>query len=409
MSICINNSTLPKSILFNSNNNYDNISLIIKGQGTFIFNVKDKKCDFLIENSYNKELALCISFTNNKINVSDKQGKEFIDTKNNIGLLEKKGIYYWFSLDAQNQRLYAGYGEARFETKTYEYQFAHKHKEFLDGLDTIKIKDTELDPIRLLRDPIVHPIPMYVLGMNEISINHIASNKIIPSASLPAVGQQLYNCVSGKNFVLNDKDFPDFSNAIEYSIKTPGLWCYNTLLEKSTEFNPDTPNIKETYLRITLNQNNGESPGVPYVMEIWPVGHYSPIHNHSNANAIIRVLHGSINVSLFPFLCQDISGIEPFGNIDFVKDDITWISKNLNQTHQLLNLPTNKKTCITIQCYMYDDSDTTHYEYFDYLDNKGKKQQYEPDSDMDFIHFKQLMKLEWSKRTKKSCFNLFTK
>jgi hypothetical protein len=47
---------------------------------------------------------------------------------------------------------------------------------------------------------------------------------------------------------------------------------------------------------------------------------------------------------------------------------------------------------------MYDQDDDSHYDYFDYLDDNGVKQQYEPDSDMDFIQFKKLMKKEWSSR-----------
>jgi predicted metal-dependent enzyme (double-stranded beta helix superfamily) len=133
-------------------------------------------------------------------------------------------------------------------------------------------------------------------------------------------------------------------------------------------------------------------------MEIWPVGHFSPIHNHGNAHAIIRVLHGKINVKLFPFLCDEPDTVEPFSHVQFVKNDITWISPTLNQVHQLTNLETNKHTCVTIQCYMYDEKDKVHYDYFDYLDSKEQKQQYEPDSDMDFIQFKETMKQEWENR-----------
>ena len=36
-------------------------------------------------------------------------------------------------------------------------------------------------------------------------------------------------------------------------------------------------------------------------------------------------------------------------------------------------------------------------DYFDYLDDNNKKQQYDPDSDMDFIDFKKTMMTEWEK------------
>ena len=198
--------------------------------------------------------------------------------------------------------------------------------------------------------------------------------------------------------MLNDDDFPDFSKAIEYSIKTEKMWCNTTLKNKSTEFSKDKPNVLETYLRITLGDNNGESPGIPYVMEIWPVGHYSPIHKHAGANAVIRVLHGEINVALYPFLCSQQDGVKPFSSADFSENDITWISSTLNQTHQLLNRPENSDTCITIQCYMYDIENTIHYDFFDYLDEKYNVKKYEPDSDMDFVSFRELMRTEWNNR-----------
>jgi hypothetical protein len=44
---------------------------------------------------------------------------------------------------------------------------------------------------------------------------------------------------------------------------------------------------------------------------------------------------------------------------------------------------------------MYKQNNTSHYDYFDYLDADGKTQQYEPDSDMDFLAFKALMRKEY--------------
>jgi hypothetical protein len=78
-----------------------------------------------------------------------------------------------------------------------------------------------------------------------------------------------------------------------------------------------------------------------------------------------------------------------------------WISPTLNQTHQLRNVA--KATCITIQCYMYDGGDDKHYDYFDYLDEKGATQQYEPDSDMEFLAFKDLMLEEWATQPRGCC------
>lgn len=380
--------------------------LPVHGQGVFIFNhaLKTSPCVFVLVNAEQNN-GLRVEFTESAVLVCEAASlKPLVDPANKAGLSSHAGAYYWFSLDSQNLRLYAGVGEARLETAIYTYKFPtstkaliESTKKFLESLTGV-FYGPELSLIRIVKDPVTARIPLVVKHMDELTIEHLAATTHMPVANLPPICQKLYNCIAGKNFRLDTPDFPDFSQAIEYSIRTPGLWCYNKLQDKSREFNPDKPDLLETYLRITLGENNGESPGIPYVMEIWPVGHYSPIHSHANASAIIRVLNGEINVALFPFLCAEKDGVQPFAHATFQKDDVTWITPTLNQTHQLRNLPTNSYTCITLQCYMYGERDARHYDYFDYLDASGGQQQYEPDSDMDFLDFKARIKSEWEAR-----------
>ena len=415
MTYTSSNHSLPKYLLFGKKKKSSNISLIVRGQGVFIFeynqgsgegsSIKSKDTSsyagrqcLLFMYDKEKNFGIKVEFTQSAVVVKElPSNKIFKDEKNTKGLCNIEGAYYWISIDSQNQTLQAGVGEARIETAIYTYQFPKEYKKSLESLMTIEYdeKHCSIEPMRLLRDPITQKVPLIIKGTDSLTMHTISNSKFLPKANLSAISQILHDCISGKKFILNDKDFPDFSKAIERSIATPGLWCNKRLQEKASEFGK--PNIKETYLRITLGQNNGESPGIPYVMEIWPVGHYSPIHNHGGASAIIRVLRGNIHVKLFPFLSKDANN--EFGTADFKKGNITWISPTLNQVHQLHNLDTNKKTCITVQCYMYETDDTAHYDYFDYIDDEtGKIQQYEPDSDMDFISFKQLMKEEWNSR-----------
>jgi hypothetical protein len=391
------NNNFPKSVTFAKKENA--IKLIVKGQGVFIFeNQNTNECSFKIFNK-DQSNGLNITFTSTNVLVNYIVGNEPLpDMTNSSGLTINNGAYYWFSLDSHNQRLCAGIGEARIDTMIYQFQFelSKLNNSFLESLVMIQLPFvSSINPLKLLRDPIKMNIPLFVVDTNHLTMMDIASNRYLPSAFLSNTSQQLHNCISGLNFVLNTDDFPDFAKAIEYSIKTPGCWCHETLKSKSTEFNPDKPNLLETYLRITLGHNNGESPGVPYVMEIWPPQHYSPIHNHGGSSAVIRVLHGEINVSLYPYLSTD--NVEPFGKEDFGEEDITWISPTLNQVHQLRNL-SNENTCVTIQCYMYENDNNTHYNYFDYVDDDGKIQQFEPDSDMDFITFKETIQQQWNAR-----------
>jgi hypothetical protein len=369
------------------------MNFLIKGQGICLFKNKETNININICDTEQKNNLYFIMNTHVKMYYNNI---ECNDPSNNSGVVALHGSYYWISVDSQNKQIYVGVGEPRLETVIYHYSF-EKNKQNKKMLESLKIIDYEpsTNIFKILKDPITQNIPMIVKDTDELTMSDIAKSTYLPKSNLSLISQKLFSCISGKKFVLND-DFPDFVKAIERSIITPGLWCNTTLQMKSKEFNKNKPNINETYLRITLGQNNGESPGIPYVMEIWPVGHYSPIHSHANASAVIRVLNGTINVKLFPFLCAEKDTILPFKKVDLKKEDITWISPSLNQIHQLQNLPGNKDVCITIQCYMYEDDNKKHYDYFDYLDSNGDKQQYEPDSDMDFINFKELMQKEWN-------------
>ena len=397
-------TNLPKSLFLNKN--AKNTPLIIHGQCVFIFKVTKNVKEIVFSlNNTDKVNNIFVKFNTKKIVVYNSNLNEtYVDNNNKSGLIDNEDAIYWFSFDSQNQILKAGIGEARPDTIIYEYDFSYTFKEkkyeknkiYLESFTNLKYYENIL-PIKLLRDPIVSNIPLKIKNTNELTMNDVAENKYLPHSNLSQTSQQLYDCISGTKFILDDDDFPDFSKAIEYSIATPGLWCHEKLKSKSTEFNPSTPDLNETYLRITLGKNSGESPGIPYVLEIWPSNHYSPIHSHAATDAIIRLLYGEINVKLFPFLSKKT--IEPFGTKVFKKDDITWISPELNQVHQLINL-NNESTCITIQCYMYGEKNRIHYDYFDYISEDNKLEQYEPDSDMDFVDFKLLMKKEWTNKSK---------
>lgn len=160
----------------------------------------------------------------------------------------------------------------------------------------------------------IHPFPLvidrspYVLGDQQITLHDIEQNIFTVAANLPKACQTLYHNVYGAKIALDDPLFDDFSEAIRWSLATPGKLGYK-LLEKKAGGGPESPKWKSeyhklfyigferhkmiglpaTYLRITLGQSLGNSPGQPYVVEIWPPGHYSSIHDHGNACAVIKV------------------------------------------------------------------------------------------------------------------------
>lgn len=405
----------PKLLKKTANLIENSIQFSISGQGCIIYNFENapvEKGYIVILTSEDKRNKMEVKFTKDNIIVTVN---DVVFTEQKItGILTDKGAYYWLSLDTQNLCLRFGIGESRIETQEFYFLFeAGKDKSFkidvLASLSNIEFSLATFKNLNLLRDPIVGSVPLKVKNTNDLTMYDIAANTVLPKANLTSINQKLYSNISGENFILNTPDFPDFTEAIEYSIATPGCWAHTRLQEKSNEFG--VPNPREVYLRITLGKNGGESPGIPYVMEIWPANCYSPIHNHANANAIIRVLHGQIKVFLYPFLSEvekinndplllinpdDTYGNKSFANKVFSEGDITWISAVQNQTHQLYNSNIEGPTCITIQCYMYDESDTEHYAFFDYkVEDSDKIDKFDPDSDMDFLFFKETIKKEW--------------
>jgi predicted metal-dependent enzyme (double-stranded beta helix superfamily) len=313
------------------------------------------------------------------------------------GLDAEPACEYWFSIDSHNRALLYGKGEMRLGTKLAEYPLPAPAAgepdpyAWLGTVETVQVSPGLEGPADLWRDPVVGEPASRVVPMDRVTMEDAATGAVTVAANLTPACQTLYANVAGAAFVLDGPDFPDFSEAIKESIADPNGWCYQTLKAKADEFG--TPDPLKTYLRITLGRNQGESPGVPFVMEIWPSGHYSPIHNHGGADAVIKVLHGGIHVRLYPML--SLHHTTPFAEVDFATDDVTWISARLNQVHMLEN--DGAEPCITIQCYMYAETNLTHYPYFDYLE-QADIGHFDPNSDMDFLAFKQRMREEHAAR-----------
>lgn len=388
----------------------DFVRLIVKGQGVVTFTLKSQEAFELTINNPTDEgiVAIKIAVTEDRVIFSQNKSGRWDELSIHAG--QGKGIdkdpdcVYWYSIDYHNRDLRYGKGEVRLNTclaKQHLYQPEESSKkpdeyEWLNEVRKVAFNHDIVHPLRVWRDPVVIDPPLAVVSSDVLAMDDIALNNCTVPENLTSVCQQLYANVGGRNFQLNTPDFPYFVDAVEASIKSPKGWCYKKLKDKEGEFGPKS-DPKENYLRITMGENQGDSPGIPYVMEIWPPGCYSPIHNHARANAIIRVLSGEINVSLYPMLSKYHE--VPFMDINFRKDQVTWISPELNQTHKLRNPNESGPTCITIQCYTYSNSNIEHYEYFDFLDEEGDIQQFTPNSDCSFLEFKAIMKEEWNSRS----------
>ena len=225
---------LPQSLILNENT--QNMKLIIHGQCVFIFKVLNNPQEiiFTLSNSDNTN-NIFIKFSNKKVAVYNSNLNEtYIDNNNLSGLIDNDDAIYWFSLDSQNQILRAGIGEARPDTIIYDYKFSYtfededyeKNKIYIESFTNLTYHENIL-PLKSLRDPIVSKVPLKVKNTNQLTMNDVAENKYLPHSNLSQTAQQLYECISGKKFILDDEDFPDFSKAI-ISKSSPkiAVWSY---------------------------------------------------------------------------------------------------------------------------------------------------------------------------------------
>ncbi len=365
--------------------------LLVAGQGTIIAHQKGNLAFSIhITTQLAKTEDCCYAFS---LNVDQENatfsywldGEETVICKSDSGTgLNREGkCLYWFSLDSTNYRLSYGIGEPRELCTCLSTDLSSSIKSWLKNIQYICVESRQNIEIDILPLPVTEDPPLLVVERSQITLEFLATKKATVIENLTVECQRLYANIAG--IELNTPDFPCFSKAIEQSLTNPKGWCHQILSNKKNSNMP-------TYLRIGMGTNQGESPGCPYVLEIWPSGYFSPIHNHADANAIIKVLHGEITIKLFSTLstlCQT-----PFKTFLLKEGEVTWMTPLLNKTHQLHNESTS--VCVTIQCYAYPLTTNCHYPYFDYVDNhENCIQHFEPISDIDFLTFQRIIRQEW--------------
>jgi len=363
----------------------------IKGQGTVSVSPKviDKELRIMLSTADGDCVGLTVSKEKaqlwmKKVGGTETSLKESTDPKH---LLDNVAQPYWMSLDTINQCLRYGKGEMLSQLVLREHTWADSEIEFSKDIQDIRIAGTQIDRMRIMNVPVTLSPSPYIIPSSQVTMEIIANNSASVIDSLPPACKRLYASVSGPGINLAPLDFPEFAQAIQHSIVTPGALCHQKLREKMQK-NPEFG-----YLRVTLESNAGDSPGQPYVLEIWPAGHRSPIHRHGNACAVIKVLHGQIKISWFSALSPQIS--EPWGSTIAHAGDITFLTPDYYQTHQLLNpSPKGGSFCATIQCYRYPDDDSEHYSDFDFIED-GKVVHHPPVPDWTYLDFKKAIQKEW--------------
>jgi len=302
-------------------------------------------------------------------------------TKNQRALLEPNvACYYWFSIDKKNKVLKYGKGDATAALTLLSFSVKDN---FLKNIKYVgsSLPWEKISKRKIYELPVTIQLPPFVVSNEEITLEDIEAGNIVSVGNLPKECQMLHSVVAGPKIVLTD----DIIKGIRGSLQNGKL---KEIVDKKGEAHADP---KESYLRITLGMDMGYSPGVPFVLEIWPGnGHYSPIHTHSDAYAIIKVLHNQIDCFFYPDLRKE--DIKPYLKGTVKKDQVTYLTPNLYRTHKLYN-PTDDFTA-TLQCYRYDSTDTVHYETFDFLNDKLEVDTFVPNTDLTYTELKNVLKNE---------------
>eukprot|EP00961_Rhodomonas_salina_P057650 774868-Rhodomonas_salina.1 len=210
--------------------------------------------------------------------------------------------------------------------------------------------------------PIVSSKAFEVAGM-------MAPNK------LPRLAQKLYDNVKDQSLRELSKAIDlkmDLGDLIHQSLTTKGCILYGMLDDKKNLAREAGMNPKQTYLRIAYGTPNAQAPGHPFILEVWPPGHSSPVHDHAGTFSAIKVLKGTLRNSQFAML-SDLPhhhAQKKIATTTLKEGDITWIHPFRFQIHQVKNV--GAQTAISFHTYEYPDQNVKTMKGFDYIHPNGK-------------------------------------
>ena len=337
--------------------------------------------------------------------LTEKYGKE-------IGVEVAVLVSYWFSYDRDGLILKYGKGHVMKETTHLEHDFLAgmseeekkaTRKELYPFFNADKKKSvivksatSALDAAATLYvtprfqfrpNPFTCNYCPFVMDSSKVTLFDLDRDEHMFSCSLPSACQELYGNIKSLTLEYPENPVMKLSDAIRYSIETKGMTLYKKIKEKAGEF---------PYLRVTLGPDQRTAPGIPYVLEIWPSGSKSPVHNHGGACAVIKNLFGRISVNIFNKLKDPPErDPKPIKKFDLKQDQITWIGPNWYQTHRLVN--NTGDFCATIQCYRYEESDMIHWPGFDFVEERQdfELEEFYPNSDFTFINIRGIVLKEY--------------
>ena len=323
-----------------------------------------------------KGAGVSISMNDNSVIANQTILKELQETvpwaPDDLVKFSQSSIEVWVSVDKKNGYIRFGYGYPLLENTMVEMGPVDSPlqscltEEFatLCPIFNIATANTTLGDVEnaITKFPIVNHEPHLLVDSQHNTLHILSTGSAVVPATLPAELQELYALVGGDDVVMTKEDAAN----IDYCVKTEGCILYKILEEKKSASEFGSPDM--VYVRATIGPDLGNSPGSPLVVEIWPPGCYSPIHDHADTVAVIKVLSGTITSTFYNPLAELRNGLPvPLREGDVTKGQVTYLTPELFQTHMLKN--NQDATCITIQSYYYLSSDYVHNETFHFTES----------------------------------------
>ena len=248
-------------------------------------------------------------------------------------------------------------------------------------------------PFQFKNRPLAGNLPPLVKDSSTVTLFDLDRGEYTFSDDLPTACQELYNILKGCDLEYPEDPIIKLSDAMRYSIETKGKFLNDIIEHKKGEFGSDD----QVYIRVTLGPDTLTGPGIPFVLEIWPRGKRSPIHDHGGSCAVIKVLFGRIQISIYNKATNPACPMNPSLTFDAKHGDFTWIDENWYQSHELRN--TTNDFCATIQSYRYRDDDDIQWPGFDYIgkqDSCADQEIFYPNSDTTFITMRKKVLKEYT-------------
>lgn len=244
------------------------------------------------------------------------------------------------------------------------------------------------------RRPLMHNPPAVIINPGSATLLDLGWRSGLPACDLPPACQALYAQLKAPDIDL-EHDCPlglSLVAAIRHSLQTPGALLNTTLLAKAGRCCKGRLS-KQCYIRVSVAAARGDSPGDPFVLEIWPPGHSSPVHSHGNVFGVTRMLYGTLALRIYNKSLHHDQ--KPLQHLTLEQGQLTWFSPNWYQTHQLENC-SNTDFCCSINGFQYGQEDNVHWPFMRFKGAAvGDVHDFEPVCDFDFTELRDALLEEY--------------